>query len=287
MSWLDAIILGIVQGLTEFLPISSSAHLRIVSEFLGTGADAGAAFTAIIQLGTETAVLIYFLPDIAHIVSSWFKALFGRIPRDDPNARLGWFIIVGSIPIVVLGLIFQTQIETVLRSLWVVAVTLIVFGILIGVADYFGAKNLRLREMSWRNAVLLGLAQSLALIPGVSRSGATIGAGRALGFERPAAARYSFLLALPAVFGSGLYELYKTLKDPCDAAAAKLTSCTPEVFTMPQTVVAAVVAAVIGFIVIAFFMRYISKGSFLPFVIYRIALGIMIIVLLATGTIGA
>lgn len=148
MGWVDAVILGLVQGLTEFLPVSSSAHLRIVGEFLGTGADPGAAFTAIIQLGTETAVLIYFMPDIAHIVSSWFKALFGRIPRNDPNARLGWFIIVGSIPIVVLGLIFQTQIETVLRSLWIVATTLIVFGILLGVADYLGAKTLRLREMT-------------------------------------------------------------------------------------------------------------------------------------------
>jgi len=287
VGWVDAIILGLVQGLTEFLPVSSSAHLRIVGEFLGTGADPGAAFTAIIQLGTETAVLIYFMPDIAHIVSSWFKALFGRIPRNDPNARLGWFIIVGSIPIVVLGLIFQTQIETVLRSLWIVATTLIVFGILLGLADYLGAKTLRLREMSWRNALLLGLAQALALIPGVSRSGATIGAGRALGFERPAAARYSFLLAIPAVFGSGLYELYKTLKAPCDAAAARATGCTVEVFTMPQTLVAAVVAGIVGFIVIAFFMRYISKGSFLPFVIYRIALGLVLIVLLATGVIAA
>lgn len=287
MDWLNAIILGVVQGLTEFLPVSSSAHLRIVGEFLGTGADPGAAFTAIIQLGTETAVLIYFLPDIAHIVSSWFKALVGRIPRNDPDARLGWFIIVGSIPIVVLGLLFQTQIETVLRSLWVVATTLILFGILLGLADYLGAKTLTLREMSWRNALLLGLAQSLALIPGVSRSGATIGAGRALGFERPAAARYSFLLAIPAVFGSGLYELYKTLKSPCDAAAAKATGCTVEIFTMPQTLVAAIVAGVVGFVVIAVFMRYISKGSFLPFVIYRIALGGALIVLLATGTIAA
>jgi undecaprenyl-diphosphatase len=276
-----------VQGLTEFLPISSSAHLRIVSEFLGTGQDTGAAFTAIIQLGTETAVLIYFLPDIAHIVSSWFKSLFGRVPRNDPNARLGWFIIVGSIPIVVLGLIFQNAIESVLRSLWVVAATMIVFGILLGLADRFGAKTYRLREMTWRHALLLGGAQALALIPGVSRSGATIGAGRALGFERPAAARYSFLLAIPAVFGSGLYELYKTLKDPCDAAAAKATGCTVEVFTMPQTLVAAVVAGVIGFVVIAFFMRYISKGSFMPFVIYRVVLGVVLIVLLATGVIAA
>ncbi|MFC5501567.1 undecaprenyl-diphosphate phosphatase [Lysinimonas soli] len=287
MGWFEAIILGLVQGLTEFLPISSSAHLRIAGEFLGTGADPGAAFTAIIQLGTETAVLVYFLPDIAHIVSSWFKALVGRIPRTDPNARLGWFIIVGSIPIVVLGLLFQHQIETVLRSLWIVAATMIVFGILLGLADYLGAKTLRLREMSWRHALLLGLAQSLALIPGVSRSGATIGAGRALGYERRAAARYSFLLALPAVFGSGLYELYKTLKDPCDAAAAKATGCAVEVFTMPETIAATLVAGVVGFVVIAFLMRYISKGSFLPFVIYRLVLGVALIVLLSTGVLQA
>ncbi len=286
-SWIDAIILGLVQGLTEFLPISSSAHLRIAGEFLGTGADPGAAFTAIIQLGTEIAVLVYFMPDIAHIVASWFKALLGRIPRGDRNARLGWFIIVGSIPIVVLGLLFQNQIETVLRSLWVVATTLIVFGILIGLADRLGGRTRRLREMSWRHALLLGGAQALALIPGVSRSGATIAAGRALGYERPAAARYSFLLAIPAVFGSGLFELYKTLKDPCDAAAARATGCAAEIFTMPQTLVAAIVAGVVGFIVIAFFMRYISKGSFLPFVIYRVALGAALIVLLSTGVLTA
>ncbi len=174
-----------------------------------------------------------------------------------------------------------------LRSLWVVRLTLIVFGILLGLADRFGARTYRLREMTWRHALLLGGAQALALIPGVSRSGATIGAGRALGYERPAAARYSFLLAIPAVFGSGLYELYKTLKDPCDAAAAKATGCTVEIFTMPQTLAAAIVAGVVGFIVIAFFMRYISKGSFLPFVIYRIALGAALIVLISTGVLQA
>jgi undecaprenyl-diphosphatase len=270
--WLEAVILGIVQGLTEFLPISSSAHLRIVSTLLGTGEDPGAAFTAILQLGTETAVLVYFFPDIVHIVSSWFKALFGRIPRNDPNAMLGWFIIVGSIPIVVLGLIFKSQIETVFRSLWIVSITLIVFGILLGVADVAGKKLYRLRDMRWGQAAILGVAQALALVPGVSRSGATIAAGRALGFERPAAARYSFLLALPAVFGSGFYELYDSLKHH-----------THEVFSWPQVGVATVVAGVVGFLVIAFLMRYISKGSFLPFVIYRVLLGGVLIALLLTG----
>jgi len=275
-SWFEAIILGIVQGLTEFLPVSSSAHLRIVSTLMGTGKDPGAAFTAILQLGTETAVLIYFLPDIGHIISSWVRALFGRIPRRDPNAMLGWYIIVGSIPIVVLGLLFQNQIETVFRSLWIVSATLIVFGILLGVLDIAGRKIYRLRDMRWGQAAILGVAQALALVPGVSRSGATIAAGRALGFERPAAARYSFLLALPAVFGSGFYELYKSLKDH-----------THEVFSWPQTGVATVVAGLVGFAIIAFLMRYISKGSFLPFVIYRVLLGGVLLVLLATGVLKA
>ena len=270
--WLEAIILGVVQGLTEFLPISSSAHIRIVSTLFGTGEDPGAAFTAILQLGTETAVLIYFLPDIAHIVSSWFKALFGRIPRNDPSAKLGWFIIIGSVPIVVLGLLFQNQIETVFRSLWIVAGTLIVFGIVLGVADILGPRVRRLRDMTVPHAVFYGLAQSLALVPGVSRSGATIALGRALGYERPAAARYSFLLALPAVFGSGFYELYKSLKEH-----------SPMVFDWAQTGVATVIAGAVGFGVIAFLMRYISKGSFIPFVVYRVLLGVVIIMLLVTG----
>jgi undecaprenyl-diphosphatase len=274
--WFEAIILGIVQGLTEFLPISSSAHLRIASMFLGTGEDPGAAFTAILQLGTETAVLVYFLPDIGHIIASWVRALFGRIPRNDPNARLGWFIIVGSIPIVVLGLLFQNQIETVFRSLWIVATTLIVFGILLGIADLAGRRVYRLRDMRWGQAAILGVAQALALVPGVSRSGATIAAGRVLGFERPAAARYSFLLALPAVFGSGFYELFKSLKDHGH-----------EVFSWPQIGVATVVAGAVGFGVIAFLMRYISKRSFLPFVIYRVLLGAVLLVLLAVGVLPA
>jgi undecaprenyl-diphosphatase len=273
--WLEAIILGVVQGLTEFLPISSSAHLRIASELMGMK-DPGAAFTAILQLGTETAVLVYFLPDIGHIIAAWFRALVGRIPRNDPNARLGWFIIVGSIPIVVLGLLFQNQIETVFRSLWIVASTLIVFGILLGVADIAGRRIHRLRDMRWGQAAVLGIAQALALVPGVSRSGATIAAGRALGFERPAAARYSFLLALPAVFGSGFYELYKSLKEHSH-----------EVFTWPQIGVGTVVAGVVGFAVIAFLMRYISKGSFLPFVIYRVLLGGVLLALLAAGVLKA
>jgi undecaprenyl-diphosphatase len=277
---LEAIILGLVQGLTEFLPISSSAHLRIVGEFLGTGADPGAAFTAITQLGTESAVIIYFWPDIRRIVSKWARSLVGRVPRTDHDARMGWFIILGSVPIVVLGLIFQTAIETTLRSLWIIATTLIVFGILLGVADVVGAKKRRLRELTWPHAIIYGLAQALALIPGVSRSGGTMTGGLFLGYDRRAVARYSFLLAIPAVFGSGLYQLYKTIKEPCLNVAS---GCAPEVFSGVETATATAIAFVVGFVVIAFFMRYITRHSFLPFVIYRILLGGALIVLLSTG----
>jgi undecaprenyl-diphosphatase len=276
----EAIILGLVQGLTEFLPISSSAHLRIVGEFLGTGADPGAAFTAITQLGTESAVIIYFWPDIRRIVSKWARSLVGRVPRIDHDARMGWFIILGSVPIVVLGLIFQTAIETTLRSLWIIATTLIVFGILLGVADVIGAKKRRLRELTWPHAIIFGLAQALALIPGVSRSGGTMTGGLFLGYDRRAVARYSFLLAIPAVFGSGLYQLYKTIKEPCLNVAS---GCAPEVFSGVETATATAIAFVVGFVVIAFFMRYITRHSFLPFVIYRILLGGALIVLLSTG----
>ncbi|RFA13037.1 UDP-diphosphatase [Subtercola boreus] len=284
MEFLQAIILGLVQGLTEFLPISSSAHIKIVGELIGAGGDPGAAFTAIIQLGTEAAVLVFFWRDVVRIVTRWVKALFGRIPRNDPDARMGWLIIIGSLPIIILGLIFQKQIETSLRSLWLVAGTLIVFGILLGIADAVGAKKRRIKEITYPQGVVYGLAQSLALIPGVSRSGGTITAGLLMGFERKAAARYSFLLAMPAVFGSGLFQLYKSIKEPCVDAAA---GCTPEIFNGFETGAATVVAFVVGLVVIAFFMNYISRRSFLPFVIYRIALGIVLIVLLATNTIAA
>jgi undecaprenyl-diphosphatase len=271
---LNAIILGIVQGLTEFLPISSNAHLRLVGLLLGTGTRVGAAFTAIIQLGTELAVVVYFGADLWRIISRWFLSLIKRVPRSDTDAKMGWFIILGSVPIVVLGVIFQKTIETTLRSLWVIAVTLIVFGILLGIADVVGAKKRRLRNLTVPHAVIYGGAQALALLPGVSRSGGTITAGLFLGYERAAAARYSFLLAIPAVFGSGLFELYKTIKSPGS-----------EVFTAGETAVATVVSFLVGLVVIVFFMNYISKRSFLPFVIYRLALGGTLVALLSTGVV--
>jgi undecaprenyl-diphosphatase len=278
MDFLNAVILGFVQGLTEFLPISSSAHLRIVGELLPGAKDPGAAFTAITQLGTETAVVVFFWRDIVRIIGRWARSLVGRVPRNDPDARMGWLIIIGSIPIVILGVLFQDDIETTFRSLWIVATTLIVFGILLGIADYVGGKRRRLKDLTIPHGIIFGFAQALALIPGVSRSGGTITAGLFMGYERRAAARYSFLLAIPAVFGSGLFQVAKSLGG---------SETTTGGFGPLETLVATVIAFIVGLVVIAFFMSYISKRSFLPFVIYRIALGALLIVLLSTGVIAA
>ena len=284
MNFIDALILGLVQGLTEFLPVSSSAHIRIVGEFLGTGGDPGARFTAIIQIGTEAAVVIYFWRDIVRIIGQWSKSLVGKVPRADPDARMGWLIILGSLPIVALGLLFQDQIESSLRNLWITASVLIGFGVLLGIADYVGAKRRRLGDLTVPHGIVYGFAQALALIPGVSRSGGTITAGLFMGYERAAAARYAFLLAIPAVLGSGLFQVYKAIAKPCLEGA---TNCTPEIFGPWDTLAATVVGFVVALFVIKFFMSYISRRSFLPFVIYRIVLGLMLIGLLVTNTISA
>ncbi len=270
MHVLEAIILGLVQGLTEFLPISSSAHLRILGELLPGAEDPGAAFTAITQIGPEAAVVVFFWRDIVRLIGHWAKSLVGRIPRNDPDARMGWLIIIGSIPIVVLGLLFQDQIETTLRSLWLVAGKLIFFGVLLGIADHVGAKRRKLKDITVPHGIIYGFAQALALIPGVSRSGGTITAGLFMGYERAAAARYACLLAIPAVFGSGFFQLFKSWDEP-------------GVFTLGETAVATAVAFFVALGVIAFFMNWISKHSFLPFVVYRVALGATLLVLLAMG----
>jgi len=269
MGWLEAIVLGIVQGLTEFLPISSSAHQAIVGQFFG-GHDPGAAFTAVTQLGTEAAVIVYFRHDIWLIIKNWFLALIGRIPRDDPEARMGWLVILGSIPIVVLGVAFQTEIEHVFRNLWLIVATMAGFAVVIAIADRVARNRLTLEQLSWSHGIIYGLAQSLALIPGVSRSGATISAGLFLGYRREAAAKYSFLLAIPAVVGSGLYELAGISADPVPPAWGPIA-------------IATLLSFVVGYVVIAWLLRYISTHTFLPFVIYRFALAILVAILLLTG----
>lgn len=271
MSWIEAIVLGIVQGLTEFLPISSSAHLSIVGQLFFDGNDPGAAFTAVSQLGTETAVLLYFASDIGRIISKWCRALFGRVPQSDPDVRMGWLVIVGSIPIGVLGLLFQDQIDTSLRNLWITVAMLAGVGLVLLAADRYGNRNERtLSELTWGHGIIFGLAQACALIPGVSRSGATISAGLFLGYKRPDAARYAFLLAVPAVFASGLYKLKDIPNDPN--------------VHWPQTIVATILAFAIGYAVIAWLLRYVSHHSFKPFVWYRLGLAALVAVLLLTGT---
>ena len=217
MAWFQAIILGLVQGLTEFIPISSSAHISIVGQLLPNDQDPGSAFTAVTQLGTELAVLLFFWRDIVRIISRWFGSLFGRVDKSDPDARMGWFIIIGSIPIGILGLLLQDYIDTEFRSLWITATMLIVFGVFLAIADRIGREQLEIKDLTVKHGIFYGLGQALALIPGVSRSGGTIMTGLFMGYTRETATRYSFLLAIPAVFLSGLYKLAKSVTDGFDA----------------------------------------------------------------------
>ena len=277
MTWIEAIILGLVQGLTEFLPVSSSAHLRIVGEFLPSAADPGAAFTAITQLGTELAVLMYFWKDITRIIGRWVQAVAGRIPHSDPDVRMGWLIIIGSVPIGVLGLLLEDWIDTEFRSLWITATMLIVFGVLLALADRLGRQTKPLTRLTVKDGLIFGFAQALALIPGVSRSGGTITAGLAMGYTREAAARYAFLLAVPAVFASGLYKLAQVI--------VELGQDGP--YGMGETAVATVIAFVVGLAVIAWLMKFITTNSYMPFVWYRIALGLGLYALLGAGLISA
>jgi undecaprenyl-diphosphatase len=276
----ESIFLGILQGLTEFLPISSSAHQRIAGEFFSNAQDPGARFTAITQIGTELAVLIFFRKDIKNIFVAWFRQsiLRAKLPHEEKlQARMGWLIIVGSLPIVILGYLGQDLIRNELRSLWLIATVMIVFGIILGLADHFGKKDRGLAELNTSHGVFYGLAQSLALIPGVSRSGATIAMGRFLGYNREAALRYSFLLAIPAVFGSGLFELKGALSD----------SANTQVFSLSETFIATSFAFIVGYAVIAWLLKFVTTRSFLPFIIYRVVLGSTLLLLLATGVINA
>ncbi|EME62706.1 undecaprenyl-diphosphate phosphatase [Amycolatopsis decaplanina] len=269
MGWFEALVLGLVQGLTEFLPISSSAHLRITAALAGWD-DPGAAFTAVTQIGTELAVILYFSSKIGKILRAWFFSIYKKDWRHDPDARLGWLIIVGSLPIVVLGLLLQDAIDETFRDLRITATTLIVFGLILLVADRIGKQQRTLDHLTVPHGLGFGFAQALALIPGVSRSGGTTSAGLLLGYTRAEAAEYSFLLALPAVFGSGLYKLTDIGKDGAPAQWG-------------PTILATLVAFGVGYAVIAWLMSYIKTKSFVPFVIYRLVLGVLLFVLIFAG----
>ncbi len=275
MNPFDAVILGIVQGLTEFLPISSSAHVQIAQQLLGLGQMSKpqlTAFIATIQLGTEAAVVIYFWKDIIRIASAFFSRLAKKnnlTLEQNRDAKLGWLIIIGSLPVVAVGLIFKNQIETQLRSLWVIAIMLIVFGIILGIADLVGKRQRSIEQLTTKHGIFFGLGQALAVIPGVSRSGGTISVGLFLGYSRQAAARYSFLLAIPAVIASGTYEFLSTFRD---LDGSMLTA----------TAVATLVSFAVGFSVIVGLLRYLNRGSFMPFVIWRILVGVGLIVILVS-----
>lgn len=274
---LEAIFLGILQGLTEFLPISSSAHIRLAGEFLPSAQDPGATFTAIMQIGTEVAVLLYFRKDLIRIFLAACKWMIGKRfeagSEESKSAKLALWILIGSIPIFVLGYVGQSYIRDNFRSLYLIAATLIVFGLLLGWLDRVGPKLKTLDSLNTRDGIAYGLAQALALIPGVSRSGATIAMGRMLGYHRESALRYSFLLAIPAVLGSGLYELINSFSEPTNN------------FSNAETVIATVTAFVVGYLVIAWLMKFVQYRSFMPFVVYRVVLGSAILVLLSTGQI--
>jgi len=272
---LEAIFLGLLQGLTEFLPISSSAHLRIAGEFLPRAGDPGATFTAITQIGTELAVLIYFRKDISRIIQGFFASLLRKnvnaeVRRD---GKLGWLIIIGSLPILILGFIGQETIRTTFRSLWLIATMLILFGLILGFLDWRRPSKRNLADLTLVHGLLYGFAQALALVPGVSRSGATVAMGRLLGYDRVSALRYSFLLAIPAVLASGLNELGEAL------------SGSPGAFSLSETFVATLVSFVVGYAVIAWLMKFISTRSFAPFVLYRVLLGTAVLTALSTGLI--
>jgi undecaprenyl-diphosphatase len=279
MNFLEAIILGIVQGLTEFLPVSSSAHVQIASELmqvpgLSDKNSATTAFIATIQLGTEAAVLIYFAKDIARLVKAWFRGVFNAKLRGNADYRMAWLVIIASIPVGLAGYLLREFIQETVRTLWVVAFTMILFAGILYLADRYGRKQKEVSDMTFNTALGFGLGQALAVIPGVSRSGASISFGLIAGFNRGAAARFSFLIGIPAVLASGLIE-FKDSYQQLDAAA------------LSGTIVATITSFVVGYAVIAGLLKYLNKGSFMPFVVWRLVVGIVLLVMLSNGWITA
>jgi|688.fasta_scaffold07878_5 undecaprenyl-diphosphatase len=279
MNFLEAIILGIVQGLTEFLPVSSSAHVQIFSELmqvpgLSDKNSATTAFIATIQLGTEAAVLIYFAKDIARLLKAWFKGLFNSAARENADYKMAWLVIFASIPVGLIGYLLREFIQETVRTLWVVAFTMIIFAIILFLADHYGKRQKEIKDMTFNTALGFGLGQALAVIPGVSRSGASISFGLFAGFNRAAAARFSFLIGIPAVLASGLIEFSDSYQQLDEAA-------------LSGTIVATITSFVVGYLVIAGLLKYLNKGSFMPFVIWRLIVGVALLIMLSNGWISA
>ncbi len=278
MTLFEAIVLGVVQGLTEFLPISSTAHLRIIPALAGWE-DPGAAFTAIVQIGTLIAVLIYFWKDIFIIVTAVIEGVIGRKPLANNNAKMGWMIVAGTLPIVILGILFKSEIETSLRSLYWVSGALIGLALVLSLAENKIRTKLKkglplksMEDIGWKEALLIGLAQSVALIPGSSRSGVTITGGLFLDLDRATAARFSFLLSLPSVFAAALLQLYQTWHI--------ITSSSEN---MTNILVATFAAGIVGYASIAFLINYLKNHTTNIFIAYRLVAGGAILYLVTTG----
>ncbi|HEY3295620.1 MAG TPA: undecaprenyl-diphosphatase UppP [bacterium] len=278
MSILQAIVLGIIQGLTEFLPISSTAHLRIIPALVGWS-DPGAAFTAVIQFGTLLAVFFYFRGDIARMITGVVGGLAAGKPLRDRDAQLGWMIVLGTIPVVILGVLFKKSIESEWRSLYVIAGSMIVLALALMAAEIIArwrvahARELkRMDTLSWKDVLFTGLAQAVALVPGSSRSGTTITGGLLVGMNRETAARFSFLLSLPSVLAAGLFELIKQRHMLLSTEAG-----------VTGLIVATVVSGVVGYASIAFLLNYLRKRSTYLFIVYRLALGCLLLALLMNG----
>ena len=282
MSFIEAIILGIVQGITEFLPISSTGHLTLAGKLMdligppnhiisAVNPEHWTAFMAVIQLGTLAAVLIYFLKDIINIVSSFLKENLKErknFANQSMDSRLGWLIIIGTIPVVIFGLSFKHLIEgNLTKNLWVISSSLIILAIILFVAEKTAKFKKEIKDITIKDAIVLGIAQSFALIPGSSRSGTTITGGLFMGLNRESAARFSFLLSIPAVFASGLLELKESL---------------PFIhgFMVLNLIVATVIAGISGYMAIDFLLKFLKKNTTYVFIIYRIILGIVILTLL-------
>ncbi|MCV7217881.1 undecaprenyl-diphosphate phosphatase [Mycobacterium crocinum] len=276
MSWLQVVVLSIVQGLTEFLPISSSSHLAIVSRVFFS-ADAGASFTAVSQLGTEFAVVVFFARDIWRILKAWFNGLFVKAHRDNIDYRMGWYVIIGTIPIVVIGVAFKEVIRGEVRNLWIIATAMLVFSAVIAAAEYFGKQTRHLEQLTWKDGLTVGLAQCLALIPGVSRSGSTISAGLFLGIDRPLSARFGFLLGIPAVLASGLFSLPDAFHPVTEGMSA----------TGAQLLVSVIITFIVGYAAIAWLLRFVANHAMYWFVGYRVVLALVVMALLSTGVVAA
>lgn len=279
MTFFQAIILGIVQGLTEFLPISSTAHIRIVPALFGwhfyggTTNDPGAPFTAVVQLGTTLAIVLYFWRELLHVTVAWFRGIYDATVRTSLEYKLGWYLILATLPVGFFGLVFSDQIETGARNLWLISCTLIALAGLLYAAEKVSPRDREEEQINTMDAVVVGTAQALALIPGASRSGTTITAGLFRGLTREAAARFSFLLSIPAVVLSGAYEAVNPGKGHSPGVGL--------------TGMAVVFAFIVGLASIHWLMRWLSNHSTFIFIYYRLALGVLIIVLLSTGVIDA